>query len=116
MANGTIQSDHYENLSDQITTYASLASNDVWLVRVGPIAIFKFRMKPSSSFPVANTHTHTIPIHPPTDMANYQAMVPKTNASGSVLVEVRMTGEVYVYSYSAAYSDWVTGEIVFPVG
>lgn len=119
MASGTIPAPYIEilDLSSSISTVASLSSNDVSCLRFGNLGLFKFRMKASGNFPVSFTKTHELPIHPPVNgTGNYQVLCPKTNANACVLVEVRTTGEVYVYSYGSAYSDWVTGEMWFPIG
>ena len=116
MANGIWNFPHVvDYTSDVDTEEGVLTTNDIRLFAYGRIAVFKFRLKAATNFPVSFVTTHTLPIKP-SDGANYQVMCAKTNTAGSVLVElVGATGVVHVYSYSAAYTDWVTGELLFPI-
>lgn len=104
----------FVDFTSSITTVQDLMStSDVQLYRYGKLGLFKFRFKPLDSFPVGYTKTHTLPLKPST---NFQTMVPKTNTSGSVgLFLYSASGDVEVYSYGGAYSDWVTGQMWFPI-
>ena len=116
MATGKIPipSPVWADFTSSITTVSNvMATSDVQLYRYGKLALFKFRLKPSDSFPVSFTKTHTLPLRPPT---NFQTMVPKTSGNGSVGIFVySASGDVEVYSYGAAYSDWVTGQMWYPI-
>ena len=116
MASGTIPNVMaIQNLTNDITTVSGVMStSDVQLYRIGNMALFNFRFKPVSStpFPVAATKTHTLPISP---KSATRMMVPKTNAAGGCSVTITTNGEVNVYAYNGAYSDWVIGQIFFLV-
>jgi hypothetical protein len=91
-----------------------MSTSDVQLYRIGNMALFNFRFKPVSGtpFPVSSTKTHTLPISP---KSATRTMVPKTNATGSCSVTIQTNGEVNVYAYNSAYTDWVIGQIFFLV-
>lgn len=104
-----------QNLTSGITAVSGLMStSDVQLYRIGNMALFNFRFKPVSGtpFPVAVTKTYTLPISP---KSNTRISVPKTNAAGACSVTINTNGEVTVYAYDGAYSDWVIGQIFFLV-
>ncbi|MBP5461557.1 MAG: hypothetical protein J6Y20_05465 [Lachnospiraceae bacterium] len=117
MATGTITvpSPVFVDFSNQITTVPDiLNANDVALYRYGRFAFFIFRIRPANEFPVAFTKTHTLPLKP---AANYRISIPKTNGNGCVGMFIySSTGDVEVYSYGgSSYSDWVMGEMWFPI-
>lgn len=112
MATGTVQAPYMtvEDLTSQVETKTTLSTNEIKLFRYGKMGFFIFRIK--GNFPYSWTLTHQLPIHPP---ETYTVVVSKTNANGGVAVQLESNGKFSVIPYVTSYSDWVNGELWFPI-